>query len=220
MQHWIHNIAELVSLIITIIYYPYLKGTVFKWFLPFLLVIFLGEIFAKYQIYVLKTTTLKTYYLIVIVETIFYPYIFFGLCNYNLIKKVIAATIFVGLLIYFISFFASSSFIESFYFNITIAGILLTIVPLLYVYSAIIADEIHKLTLEPGFWLAFGVAMFFSGSTIVVSLHNFMAPRHLVFFGQNLHNIIPRVLSVFLYLSISISIILCKKKTRISYSPS
>ena len=67
---------------------------------------------------------------------------------------------------------------------------------------------------ESGFWLAMGVSIFFSGTSIVFALHDLIIKNNLTFFGAKLYNFVPRVLSVILYASISIAIILCKKKTK------
>jgi hypothetical protein len=48
IKNHLHNIAEFISLVIAIFYYPYLKKSFMKWFLPFLGFIFLGELISAY----------------------------------------------------------------------------------------------------------------------------------------------------------------------------
>lgn len=191
-----------------------------KWTFPFLLFIFLAEFVAKYQVEVLKTSTLNTYYIILFVETIFYSYMFVSQIKKISTKKTLTIISVITFLVYGIAYFTYSDYVESFYFNITIEGIVLSVMSLIYLNSFVNDYERDKISHEPGFWIAFGVAVFFSVSTIVMSLHKIIVVKKLYFLGQQLHNIIPQILSVILYASISIAIILCKKKTRISSLPS
>lgn len=220
MQHWIHNIAEFISLLIAIFYYPYLKRSFMKWFVPFLGFIFFSELFAKYQIFILKEHTLKTYYAVFLIETLFYSYLFYSLCSESIIRKIILYVTSVAILIYVISFWMFDNYVDAFYFNLTIQGFALSFVSLTYLYSYVTNFEKTILINEPGFWLAFGVTIFFSVSTISMALHDIIIKSHVVFLGRKLHNIISQILSIFLYSSISIAIILCKKKARISSLPS
>lgn len=191
-----------------------------KWTFPFLLFIFLAEFVAKYQVEVLKTSTLNTYYIILFVETIFYSYMFVSQIKKMSTKKTLTIISVITFLVYGIAYFTYSDYVESFYFNITIEGIVLSVMSLIYLNSFVNDYERDKISHEPGFWIAFGVAVFFSVSTIVMSLHKIIVVKKLYFLGQQLHNIIPQILSVILYASISIAIILCKKKTRTSSLPS
>lgn len=191
-----------------------------KWTFPFLLFIFLAEFVAKYQVEVLKTSTLNTYYIILFVETIFYSYMFVSQIKKMSTKKTLTIISVITFLVYGIAYFTYSDYVESFYFNITIEGIVLSVMSLIYLNSFVNDYERDKISYEPGFWIAFGVAVFFSVSTIVMSLHKIIVVKKLYFLGQQLHNIIPQILSVILYASISIAIILCKKKTRTSSLPS
>lgn len=220
MQPLLHNVVELISLIIAIIYYPYIKRNAMKWTLPFLVFIFLAEIIAKYQVEILKKSTINTYYLILLVETIFYSYMFVNMTKNLSTKKIITVISIATFLIYTLAYFIYNENVGSFYFNITAEGILLSVMSIIYLYSFVNDYESYKISQEPAFWVAFGVAVFFSVSTIVMSLHKVIVIKKLFFLGQQLHNIIPQILSVILYSSLSIAIILCKKKTRISSLPS
>jgi len=89
MLVYIHNIFELLSFFVAIFYYRYLKGPFMKWFLPFLGFICLGKFIANYQHSVRKESAIAINYLIGIVESIFYAYIFYHLNHSRLLKKVI-----------------------------------------------------------------------------------------------------------------------------------
>lgn len=216
MKWYPNNLAELVCLIIAIIYYPYLKKSFMRWVLPFMMVIFFGELYTKYEGEVLGGTTIIPNYIIGIVESIFYGYVFYSLGRNQFIKKLILILITISILCYIGSliFFPSSH--DLLYINLVISGLILSFVSLVYLYLKFLDDDPAYLIEEPEFWIAFGVSIFFSGVCIVFSLHNIIIENNLTVFGLKLHHIVPRVLSIVLYLSISIAIIQCKKKTKIS----
>lgn len=216
MKFYINNLAELFSLVVAIIYYPYLKRTVMKWFLPFLAFVFVGEMYAKYVGYVLGRSNTEIYGFITIVESVFYGYFFYTITLKERPKKIIFIISLVNIAISVIFFFFISNNPSRLFTNLIFLSFFFSIISLTYIYSKFISDEVAYLLSEPGFWVAFGVTLFFSGVSVVFSLHDFSMKHNLTFLGFKLYHIVPKLLSVLLYLSISIAIILCKKKTRIS----
>ena len=216
MQFLIHNITELVALIIAIAYYPHLKKTFMKWVLPFLLFVFLGEFISEYQHWFLNQSSIIVHYFIGIIESFFYGCIFYNFSSRSILKKCIIYFITGSTILYIIGLLLytnSSSYIFS---VLIINGFFLALLGLTNIYTKFIDDDNTILINEPGFWIAFGVSLFFAGSSIVFSLHDFIVKNNLNIFGIKLYNFIPRILCVVLYSSISIAIILCKKKTRVS----
>lgn len=216
MKFYINNLAELFSLVVAIIYYPYLKGTVMKWFLPFLAFVFVGEMYGQYVGYVFHKSNTATYGLIAIVESFFYGYFFYSITVKEIPKKIIFIISLINISVSIFFFFLISSNPSLLFTNLILLSIFFSIISLTYIYSKFISEEAAYLLGEPGFWVAFGVAIFFSGVSVVFSLHDFCMKHNLSLLGVKLYNIVPQILSVLLYFSISIAIILCKKKTRIS----
>ena len=170
MQLHIHNIAELISCLVAIIYYPYLKGTFMKWFLPFLIFICIGELLLKYQWYVLGRSTVKMNYLIAVIESIFYCYIFYNLSNKILFKRIVSFFVLISVMGYCIAYYSNSSTYIYFFPNIIISGYFLAAIALISIYLKYIDDEELFLIKEPGFWIAFGVSLFFSSVSLSFSL--------------------------------------------------
>ena len=179
-----------------------------KWFLPFLGSIFFGEILAK-------NTQFGTIinYLIGVTESFFYGYMFYNLSNKYFVKKIIIYFVPISVLGYLISFFFSNNKSVFFIANIVISGFFLAAIALNYLYEKFDDDETILIS-DSGFWIAIGVSLFYSGVSIVFSLHDFIVRNNLTLFNIKLYKLVPRILSVILYLSISISIILCKKKNK------
>lgn len=213
----INDIAELLSLLVAIFYYRYLRGTFMKWVLPFLAFIFFGERYATYQWYVLKVPTININYLIACIESIFYGYVFYSLSRRVLIKKAILYFVLISEIGYIISFIFFRKNYAYFFGNIIASGFFIAVIALAYLYMKFVEEEDDEVLLvsEPGFWIAFGVSLFYSGVSISFSLYEYMKRNVLVLFGEKLINLIPQILSVILYLSISIAIILCKQKKKI-----
>ena len=216
MKFYINNLAELFSLVIAIIYYPYLKASVMKWFLPFLAFVFAGEMYAKYVGYVLSMTNTEIYGFIAIVESVFYGYFFYTVTVKEIWKKIILIISLINSFITIIFFFLIAENPSYLITNLLFLSICFSFISLTYIYSKFISDEAVYLLCEPGFWVAFGVTLFFSGVSVVFSLHDFILKHNLTLFGVKLYHIVPQILSLPLYLSISTAIILCKKKNRIS----
>ena len=220
MELHIGNISEVLSLIIAIRYYPYLKGTFMKWFLPFLFFICCAEFIMKYQWSVLHKPPIAINYLIGIVEILFYSYIFYESSSHLILRKLICCFIPLSILSFSISYYTDSSSYVYFIPNIVVSGFLLAAIALINVYLIYLAEEELNLISEPVFWIALGVSLFFSSISLSFSLYNLIRLNHLKLFGLNLYSLIPRLSSVILYSSISIAIILCKHQKKISSSQS
>ena len=185
-----------------------------RWFLPFLIFIFFGELFAKYQYCVLNRSTISMQYFIGISESIFYGFIFYKLYDRIILKKLIIFLILTNTLIFSFGLIFFTNEFGYFFPSIILCGFFLAVIALGYIYTKYVDEDEIMLLNESGFWLAMGVSIFFSGTSIVFALHDLIIKNNLTFFGAKLYNFVPRVLSVILYASISIAIILCKKKTK------
>ena len=188
-----------------------------KWFLPFLAFIFIGELIAKYEYALLHHINVGFYYLIAIAESIFYSFIFYQLSNKSTLKKATLFFAFNSVAAYIIGFIFFRNDHSYFLPSLIISGFCFAVIALWYIYLKFVTDDDETLLInDPGFWIALGVSLFFSGTSIVFSLYNVIAKNNLNLFGIKLYNFVPRILCIVLYASISIAIILCKKKKTIS----
>jgi hypothetical protein len=74
-------------------------------------------------------------------------------------------------------------------------------------------DDLEVLLIrQPGFWIAAGILIFYSGICTVYALHPLIVQYNLQIFGMKLHHFVPMVLSVVLYSSLSIAMFLWKKE--------
>lgn len=214
MLDYIHIVFEFLSFAISIIFYRSIKDSYMKWFVPFLGIVFISELINN-QFYYLRRQTILIHYIIGITESVFYGFIFYKLSNRPIQKKSIIIFIIFSVMGYISSYFTFNTSITYFLYNLIISGYLLATIALIYLYTKFVDDDETLLISESGFWIAFGVSLFYSGISISFSLYDLIYKNNLSISGQNLLNLVPRILSVFLYISISISIILCRKKKQI-----
>ncbi len=183
-----------------------------KWFLPFLGLIFFGELFAKYQRLVLRQSPIEANYLIIFAEAIFYGYVFYNIINRVLVKKIIVLFVVVFILFNLITYFVYHSF---FYFvpALLIMGLFFTFIALASLYFEFSESDHVSFQKSPNFWLSVGVSLFFSSISVSLTLYNFIHVNRLRIFDISLTNFINRVSSIILYCCLAISIISYKPKS-------
>jgi hypothetical protein len=188
-----------------------------KWFMPFLAFIFIAESITKYQVlYYNYFPNANIYYIVSIIESVFYSYIFYTICTRKSIQRIIILFFCISTLGFIFGFIFYRNDYDFYLPVLIFFGFFLSAIALSYIYTSFTDDDKIVLIYEPGFWIAIGVSIFFSGSSIVFCLLDFIRMNNLVLFGAKLYNFVPRVLCIVLYSSISIAIILCKKKTKVS----
>jgi hypothetical protein len=204
----IHHCAELIALIISIRYYNSLSTSFMKWFPLFFAIIFFGELLAKD-----RALASHIHYTIAICESVFYGYIFHNLIEGQKVRKMIVVLISFSIVCYLVSYFfldIDKSFVTFFLKALTVFGFIISAIALGYLYQQF--DKREVVLNDPGFWIAFGVVIFYAGISIVFSLYPLLVEQKFLFFGKRLYNIVPGVLSVILYGSLTLSIVLYKKK--------
>jgi hypothetical protein len=202
-----HHIAEFIAFMISLVYYRSFGKTFMKWLPLYLGIIFIVEICTMFIF------TLYLNYIITIVEAVFYGFVFYNLIDNKIIRRVIVASVFLSEVCYVTSFLLSETDINkmaALLKALTIFGFLISGIALTYLYQ--IFGKQDTITKEPGFWIAFGVTTFFSGVSIVFSLYDLILAKRLAFSGKFLFHVVPRLLSVVLYGSFIVSILMCKRK--------
>jgi hypothetical protein len=207
---YLHNLSELAACIAAAYYHKYLNRSFMKWFLPFFIFIFIAELTEKMQINVFSIS-----YVIGVVEAIFYSFVFYNLIEGRKNKNLIISLMSLVVLNYFIAYFFldTDGYYQTYYVkNLIFFGFLITIIALIYLYQLFKNQD--KIIQEPGFWIAFGVVVFFSGISIVFLLYPFIVANNIRLFGEMLYKIIARFLCVVLYGSFIVSMVLYKKKVQ------
>lgn len=218
MQTNLYIISEFVALVTAIVYYAHIRNGFMKWFLPFLVFLILGEMIISQMYYpVRQVYNVSLNYLISVGEVLFYCFIFYKLSGGRNQKKLIIYFLIISIVCLVTGFLINRKDYSVYVPVFILSSFFLSTISLRYLYLQFIEVDHTSSVLfgKPGFWISFGVSIFFSGTCIVFALYNYILHNNLKLFGLQLYRLVPRVLSVVLYLCLSISIILCKKKTKI-----
>lgn len=217
MELSIQHYFEFLSLLISVIYISKLKNYFMFAFVPYLFMILVVELLAKYLNVKHHYSTGWIYNLVNLFSHCFYAFIFY---NFALQKKH-RKTIFMLTTIYILSAllyyqFASLQGLKN--IVIAVGGVLEVFFACLHFYHYLQNDNyVSERHFSSGLFIASGVLIFYSGITICFSLYNYISINDLRLFDIPLYRLIPRFLSVFLYLFISIAIIIWKRPTKTLY---
>jgi hypothetical protein len=184
-----------------------------KWFMLFLGFVFFADFFMYVQGQALYLSgsvyPMITLYLLMISETIFYGYVFFKLTNSRILKSIIRVMWLVCIPAYLLSFFlGNNETSKDLMVPATATNIFLAVIAVYYLYLFVLSNDTVSLLREPSWWLATGVALFFSCVSIGFLLYDFILRNNLKMFGTYLYNVTPRFMSLILYSCISICIAL------------
>jgi hypothetical protein len=207
----LHLCFELSALIASLYFFKYLRGSYMQWFCLFVFLIYLLEILPIIWPKVVFTTN----YLAAMCQMLFFGYIANNFVNHGKIK--VAFTIMV--IVMAVTFVIGYCFIDlnrSYMFFLAKAliamGICLSLMYLVLLYQFVNRQEL--ILQSHGFWIAFGVVLFYSGLSFILSLYSYILKNNLTFLGMRLYRIVPRVLCGILYSSLIISFILYKRSVK------
>ncbi|MBV9988636.1 MAG: hypothetical protein JO301_13240 [Chitinophagaceae bacterium] len=205
--HNLHSLSEIAALLASVYYYRTLKGSFMRWFCPFLFLISALEIFPLLS----TKAAFFTNYATAILQAFFYCYLFCQLSGRKRSNFIFSCLTAVIISVFFAALFLEKDRNHLFYLSkIFVAlGALMTAMYLYYLYKKI--DEDHFYLTSYGFWIAFGVIIFFSGISFIFSLYTITVTNQLNFLGERLYRIVPRILCVILYSSIIVSFVLYKR---------
>lgn len=217
MELSIQHYFEFLSLLMSIVYIGKLKNYFVVAFVPYLFVILVIELLAKYLYVNFHYSTAWIYNLINLFSHAFYAFIFYCFASQKKHRKVILSLTVIYIaasLVYYLM----TSLYEFNNVIISIGGVLEILFACLHFYHYLQNDNyVHERHFLSGLFIASGVLIFYSGITICFSLYNYIRINDLRLFGVPLYNLIPRYLSILLYLFISIAIIIWKRPTKTLY---
>jgi len=211
---------ELLSFVLSVVFFKHLKNTTIVLFTPFLFLTVLIEFIGWcYHFFEANHTNYWLFNFFTTIELIFYAYLFSLNFKHTILKKI--ATYFIPLLMLIsILNYTYLQGKEQFHtYTLLFGSFFMVIFCCVYLYELIITDA-HYETLfkQPFFWICFGILLFYLGSVIINSLFDYMLLNNLLSRGNNLYLLITRALNILLYSSFSISFILCNRNKKNYYS--
>lgn len=210
MKLSVQHYFEFLSLLLSLIYVRKLKSSFMISFVPYLLLVLVIELVAKYLYVTYALSTGWMYNILNLISHFFYAFIFYRFSTAKEHRQTIillTTTYIVSSIIYY----AYTSFTFNNYI-IAYGGIIQVIFACLHFYEYLLHDNyVKEKHYSAGLFIASGVLIFYSGITICLSLYNYILLNHLMIFNTPLYNIIPRYLSIILYSCISIALIVWRK---------
>lgn len=208
----IHICFEFLSLAIALISYPRLKNSFLVYFIPFLVILILGEIFAWYA-----SNTVLLYSILNPLTHCFYTFIFYNYATSKKQRRVFICLATIYCLICILRHFNDDAEYSYFYYLIASGGLMQVYFSCTFFYQYITSSDVVQMKAwDSGLWMASGLLIFYSAVSICFSLHGYIKENELKIFNLYLYHIIPRVLSPILYSCLCVSFLLWKNTKEIS----
>ena len=211
---------ELLSFVLSVLFFKQLKEATIFLFIPFLfltvLIEFIGWCFHFFQI------AYKNYWLFnffTIIELIFYAHFFYQAFRHPILKRIafyfIPLLILISVLNY--NYLQGSEHFHT--YTLLFGSFFMVIFCCAYLYELIFIDTHYEhLFKQPFFWITIGILLFYLGSVIINAEFEYMLTHDLLSPGNNLYLLITRALNIILYSSFSISFIICNINKKTYYS--
>jgi len=214
MLTYIYLLVQASSFLVCIYLFKYLKDTLLKYFLPFLLITLTVELVGFW----LTKIGIKNYLLYNVfttLEFIFYSFLF---------SKHLKTTLFKKLTIGFIPFYAMMVFLNlqfiqgynSFHtYTFLLGSFFIVLFCCLFFYESVLPEHLdHPLAKQPFFWVCTGLLLFYMGSVIINALFEYLRSYDLQQEGKRIYGIINQSLNVVLYSAFIYAFILCRKNKK------
>ena len=213
----VYSLVILLSGLIAIHFRKALKSHGLFIFIPYLLFVFVQEM--SILLYTMSNPHQSN---AVIYNVIYRPLTvsFYGLIYYhvpfNSFKKPILFLAIAYLLSVFISFGFFHSIFKFNHFLYLGSGLIISIFAILFLLSYFKIDnfDIEK-KWHPLLWITIGIAIYYPVVSISFSLYNYLYQFNTTLLGVKLYQLVPKIMSLFMYGCFSYSFYLCRKETLI-----
>jgi hypothetical protein len=199
------------SLLVGIICFRQLKPFHLQAFVPFLALTLIVELAGVYMKYVLDTNNGALYNGYIFVQVVFCSVFLRGTVHNSIHRRIITA----GLAIYIIAS------LTSFYYNglidfnremFLLGGFNVALSCIFFLLNYFATDSAQEAArYEPVVWIAVGLIAYFAVLSITVSLKQYILLYDLKIGGIMLHNVVPRAMSIIMYLCFAFSFYRCRK---------
>lgn len=213
----IDNYFELGAFIVSMLFYPRLKGTPFRTFPFFLFFIVLVEFAGRYISVALHQKNLWLYNISTTLEFVFYAYIFGLHLRDPVFKKLASRFIIFYPLLVLLNILFVQGFWEFHSYTMVVGSIFMIIFCCRYFYELLQSPLEGDLLRDPMFWISTGILFFYLGDFSYNLLFNLLQ-KYAANTGGKLFRSINNNLILILYSCFTIAF-LCRKNPRKSLSP-
>jgi len=207
-----YNYFEIAALIASIFFWPKLKGTIFRWLLPFMIFIVSVEMYGRYLRNELRQPNAWLYNFSIPIEYLFYAMLF-----YFYHKKPVFRKIVLGFIILFTVFVGINFLIQGHQkmnTNMLKVGSFCMIILCCLVFTELLStDRVINYIKDPIFWIATGVLLFNTGEFFYTLFSDYLIKNHLDK-ARKIFSTINNKLIWVLYTCIIISMLCIRRKPR------
>jgi len=212
LEFSLFNYAEMLALIVSIIFYKNLIKTPFIVLIPYLLMTVAAELTGKYlAMHKQYTENVELFNVTTVIEFIIFYYLFYQ----SLISKRLKSIVLYVIPLYVVMAVVNQLFIQGFkYFHtytMLIGTVFIIVFVFFYFYEAFSDKEPISLPKEPMFWISIGIFLFYLGDFTYNLMQPYFLKNHMQKESFHLFHIINNNLIIFEYICISIAIIVCSK---------
>jgi hypothetical protein len=205
---------ELLSLIVAIIHYRYLKGSNLVWFIPFLVLTNIQEWGSHIGLFSINENNSLSVNIFTTIEFMFYSWLFYKeIINYNYRKIIITSAFFLlAAIIINILFVQGLHTIHTYTF---LGGsVLMVFFVFLYFYDLFLKEQAVVLKKNPMFWISIGLLFYYTGMFSFYAFLHVVSDEMKVRYGQ-LFMVLANIFNIILYSCFTIAF-LCRRWKSIS----
>jgi hypothetical protein len=210
----IYLVCLLLSAVSAVVWHRHLKSRQLTILIPYLCLLSIQEISVGFYVYNCDDcTTGIVYNIYKPISAIFLAFFYYNIPFNAPLRKMIVWMIIVYLLITFFTFaFIHPINIYNNYLSLA-GGLVITCCSIFFLFNYFNLDN---RTLEkhwqPVVWISIGIVLFYPIVNISFSFYKHLLVLQADIFGIKVYNLIPRVMSIFMYSCFTYAFYLCKKK--------
>ena len=199
------------SAILAIVFRKSLAGRKLIILIPFLLLTFVQEIILESnKTYHFFTSTSIPYNIYRPITAIVFFIIYYNIPFLKSLRKLMTALFIFYMLLVLVTYFFITPITENNSYLPIARGLLVTFFAVLFLLRYFDIDPVGEGTYwRPMVWITAGIAIFYSVVTTSLSFQDYLSKQMVV--GMTLYQLIPRIMSIFMYGCFSYAFYLCKK---------
>ncbi len=205
---------ELLSLIVAIINYRYLKGSNLVWFIPFLVLTNIQEWGSHFGLYSHNGSNGLSINIFTTIEFLFYSWLFYKEIKNRSFKKIIISA--TPLLI--IAIVTNVFFIQGLHtmhtYTFLPGSVLMVCFIFLYFYDLFLHDQVVSLSKNPMFWICTGLLFYYPGMFCVYAFFHAVSTEMAEEYGK-IYILMANIFNIILYSCFTIAF-LCRRWKSIS----
>lgn len=203
----------LLSVIMAIVFRKYLNTRKLIIFIPYLLYTFIQETTIYFlREYSLLQSSAVFYNIYRPITTIVFGIIYYSIPFMKPLRKTIAISLGLYILVYLLVLTFVHSLSDTDGYLALLRGLIITNFAILFLFRYFYLDNPSEENFwKPLVWISTGIILFYPATSISLVFQKYLSEFTIIVAGFKLHQLIPQILSIFMYSCFSYAFYLCKK---------